>query len=76
MELSLVIGISIFTFFIGIYVYSRVSGRVSSSDIQTDRKDTNATRLFNSKVRDIAFFDGESEDYAEAVSRLRQFGGA
>ncbi|MHA2045776.1 MAG: hypothetical protein ACW99G_13350 [Candidatus Thorarchaeota archaeon] len=76
MDLSLVFGVSIFTFFIGIYVYSRVSGRVSSSEIRNDRKDTNTAKLFNSKVQDVAFFDGESEDYAEAVSRLRQFGGA
>ena len=76
MDLSLVFGVSIFTFFIGIYVYSRISGRLQSSHIERDRKDTNAAKLFNSKVQDMAFFDGESEDYAEAKSRLRQFGGA
>jgi len=29
----------------------------------------------DSKVHDIAFFDGESEDYAEHMTKLRQYGG-
>jgi len=37
---------------------------------------TTSEKLFNSKVYDAAFFDGESEQYAEALSRMRQYGGA
>ncbi|TFG32374.1 hypothetical protein EU527_10250 [Candidatus Thorarchaeota archaeon] len=37
---------------------------------------SSSERLFKSKVYDSAFFDGESEHYAESVSRLRQYGGA
>jgi hypothetical protein len=40
-----------------------------------DKKGTSSDKLFHSKAQDIAFFDGESEDYAEAQSRLRQYGG-
>ena len=33
-------------------------------------------RLHHSKVHDSAFFDGENEDYAEAMAKLRQYGGS
>ncbi len=37
---------------------------------------TSSEKLFDSKAYDAAFFDGESEQYAEALSRMRQYGGA
>jgi hypothetical protein len=37
---------------------------------------TKLERLYHSKVHDAAFFDGENEDYAEAMAKLRQYGGS
>lgn len=34
-------------------------------------RETNTQKLFASKTIDSAFFDGESPDYAEALSRVR-----
>ena len=36
---------------------------------------TSSKKLFDSKTNDATFFDGESEDYAETMSRLRTYGG-
>ena len=73
--MSLVVVIVLFGLCIGIYVYFRLSGRLQTEPIDSGRKGTSSDKLFHSKAQDIAFFDGESEDYAEAQSRLRQYGG-
>ncbi len=57
-------------------MYFRFSGRIRTEPMKRTRKGTSSEKLFHSKASDVAFFDGESEDYAEAQSRLRQYGGA
>ena len=54
------------------------SGILSSRKRPLDEKVpiTSSEKLFDSKAYDAAFFDGESEQYAEALSRMRQYGGA
>ncbi|MHA1944256.1 MAG: hypothetical protein ACW96M_07660 [Candidatus Thorarchaeota archaeon] len=73
--MSVIIGIVLFGLCIAIYGYFRLSGRLHTDPMDRDKKGTSSDKLFHSKAQDIAFFDGESEDYAEAQSRLRQYGG-
>lgn len=68
--------IVIFTLIVGIYVYFRLSGRLHTEPIEKSHGETSSEKLFHSKAQDVAFFDGESEQYAEALARLRQYGGA
>ncbi|MFW9961450.1 MAG: hypothetical protein ACFFDV_10545 [Candidatus Thorarchaeota archaeon] len=58
-----------------LYLLARFGGSLGRpvEDHPTER--TSSEKLFDSKVRDAAFFDGESEDYAEVMSRLRTYGG-
>ncbi|MFW9869248.1 MAG: hypothetical protein ACFFEL_06450 [Candidatus Thorarchaeota archaeon] len=74
--MSVIIGVLIFGICIGIYLYFRLSGRIQTEPAKITRKETSSEKLFHSKAEDVAFFDGESEDYAEAQSRIRQYGGA
>ncbi len=74
--MPVVIVVVLFGLCIGIYLYFRLSGRIRTEPTETIRKGTSSEKLFHSKAHDVAFFDGESEDYAEAQSRLRQYGGA
>lgn len=73
--MSVVVGVLLFGLCIGIYVYFRLTGRLHTEPLGGDLKGTSSDKLYHSKVKDVAFFDGESEDYAEAQSRLRQYGG-
>ena len=69
------LGLFIFWGAIILYVFLRGSFfNRSPRDKATGR--TNAEKLYASKVYDAAFFDGASEGYTEAMSRLRQYGGA
>ena len=70
------VGLFIFWGAIIIYAFSRWGSIFSRSPRDATAKLTNAEKLYASKVYDTSFFDGESEDYAEAMSRLRQYGGA
>jgi hypothetical protein len=73
---SLLLGVFVFATCFIIYGYFRLSGRLHSRPTKSELHDTSSKKLFRSKVHDAAFFDGESEDYTEADSRLRIFGGA
>jgi hypothetical protein len=61
---------------LALYILARTGGFFGKrpNDLPTDR--TSAQKLFDSKAYDAAFFDGESEDYAEVMMRLRTYGGA
>jgi len=61
---------------VSLYLLARFSGSYSRPPIDEPMNKTKAETLFDSKVYDAAFFDGESEDYAEVMSRLRTYGGA
>ncbi|MFW9927205.1 MAG: hypothetical protein ACFFDM_10615 [Candidatus Thorarchaeota archaeon] len=74
--MSVIIVVLLFGLLMGVYLYFRFSGRIRTEPMETTRKETSSEKLFHSKAHDVAFFDGESEDYAEAQSRLRQYGGA
>ena len=69
-------GLIIFWGAIILYAFARWGSFFSRSPRDGMAKPTNAEKLYASKVYDASFFDGESEDYAEAMSRLRQYGGA
>lgn len=72
----MLLGVFVFATCFIIYGYFRISGRLQSRPTKSELHDTSSKRLFRSKVHDAAFFDGESEDYTEADSRIRIFGGA
>ncbi|MBN2230502.1 MAG: hypothetical protein JW779_13020 [Candidatus Thorarchaeota archaeon] len=57
-----------------LYTLARLGGLYGRprSDVEVSKGE----KLFQSKAYDAAFFDGESEDYAETMARLRQYGGA
>ena len=65
-----------FSIILGLYVAMRLSGRPRRSPTEADVRATSTGKLHYSKVHDSGFFDGASEDYSEALSRNRQFGGA
>jgi len=73
-----VLSVTVFMFVLSISIYSyfRLSGRLQSEPSDHKRAETNSGKLFRSKVHDVAFFDGESEDISEVQSRLRTYGGA
>ncbi|TFG96805.1 hypothetical protein E4H12_10205 [Candidatus Thorarchaeota archaeon] len=58
-----------------LYAYARFGGSYGRFHGNSERM-TSSEKLRMSKTHDAAFFDGESEDYAEHMSRLRQYGGA
>ncbi|TFG25883.1 hypothetical protein EU528_15230 [Candidatus Thorarchaeota archaeon] len=65
-------------FFGGIflYAYARYGGMSGRFHSEPGEKMTSSDKLRMSKMHDAAFFDGESENYAENMARLRQYGGA
>jgi hypothetical protein len=67
---------AVFFAVVSLYVLARFSGSYSRSPVDETISKTKAETLFDSKAYDAAFFDGESEDYAEVMSRLRQYSGA
>ena len=73
--MSVLIAVAIFIVAIGLYAYVRFEGGYNRPHTDEPIKETSSAKLFRSKAYDAAFFDGESEDYAEAKARLRQFGG-
>lgn len=66
----------IFLLGLGLYAYARYSQRISVEEEVHLEKTTTSEQLRLSKQYDIGFFDGESEQYAEGYSRLRQVSGA
>ncbi|MFW9806454.1 MAG: hypothetical protein ACFFFK_06965 [Candidatus Thorarchaeota archaeon] len=73
--MSLLLTVFIFVFCFSIYGYFRLAGRLQSDPADSKLGETNAGKLFRSKVYDAAFFDGESEDITDVQSRLRIYGG-
>ncbi len=69
------LGLVIFFGVITIYSFSRWGSFFNRSPRDVTTKPTNAEKLYASKVYDASLFDGESEYYTEAMSRLRQYGG-
>lgn len=61
---------------IPLYVIMRMFGFFPKRDEKAEIKATASGKLYHSKVNDAAFFDGMSEDYAEAMNRTKQLGGA
>lgn len=59
-----------------LYALARVGGFYRRPTIEETTHVDSSEKLFMSKAYDAAFFDGESEQYAEALSRMRQYGGA
>jgi hypothetical protein len=59
-----------------LYAYARFAGFFGRFHSGTEERMNSSEKLYMSKTNDAAFFDGESEAYAEAMSRLRQYGGA
>ena len=68
-------GVLVFTICVGLYGYYRFSAKFHSKSVDHGLDEKSSEKLFRSKVHDTAFFDGESEDYTEAKSRLRVYGG-
>lgn len=61
---------------VALYLFARFGGFLSRPPGTHATERTSSEKLFDSKVNDAAFFDGESEDYAEVMMRLRTYGGA
>ncbi|MHA1925930.1 MAG: hypothetical protein ACXABV_10505 [Candidatus Thorarchaeota archaeon] len=59
-----------------LYLAMRVLGYGPSRDKNVQIKSTSSGKIHHSKVGDAAFFDGASEDYKEAMDRIKQVGGA
>ena len=59
-----------------LYLVMRLFGYFPGRDANVKIKPTASGKLYHSKVDDGAFFDGASEDYAEAMNRMKQLGGA
>jgi hypothetical protein len=59
-----------------LYLFARLGGMFERPPEDHPTERTSSEKLFYSKVYDAAFFDGESEDYAEVMMRLRTYGGA
>jgi hypothetical protein len=59
-----------------LYLGMRLLGHFPKRDVNAKIKPTVSGKIYHSKVDDAAFFDGESEDYVEALNRMRQYGGA
>ncbi|MHA1290430.1 MAG: hypothetical protein ACTSPB_23865 [Candidatus Thorarchaeota archaeon] len=57
-----------------LYYYARTAGLGDRPSFDDPEKVTNSEKLRMSKMHDAAFFDGESEDYAEHLSKTRQYG--
>lgn len=59
-----------------LYIVMRVLGHFPRGEESAKVKATTSGKIYHSKTQDIAFFDGISEDYAEAMNRTKQLGGA
>jgi len=59
-----------------LYIIARYGGMFHHPPIGPAEDKTSPAKLFDSKTNDITFFDGESEEYAEARSRTRSLLGA
>lgn len=70
------LGLLIFSGAIILYVISRWGSISIHSPSDRPAELSNAEKLYASKVYEASFFDGASDDYTEAMSRLRQYGGA
>jgi len=57
-----------------LYVYAGRGDQRSQAHVDRPSDVSSSDKLRMSKAD--GFFDGESEDYAEQMSRLRQYGGA
>ena len=68
-------GLLIFTIPITVYIYYSLSGRLHTEPMDKKLMGTSSGKLFRSKTHDAAFFDGANEDYTEAMSRLKTYGG-
>jgi hypothetical protein len=64
----------VFAGIILLYIYARTGALGERPSFDDPEKVTNSEKLRMSKMHDAAFFDGESEDYAEHLSRTRQQG--
>ena len=71
-----ILTIALFGGLILLYIYARIGGLGSRPTVEDPEKVSSSDKLRMSKTSDAAFFDGESEEYAETMSRLRQYGGA
>ncbi|MFX1263637.1 MAG: hypothetical protein ACFFAZ_16395 [Promethearchaeota archaeon] len=59
-----------------LFFVMRIFGYLPKGDERSKIKATPSGKLYYSKTYDLAFFDGASEDYNEALNRMRQQGGA
>jgi hypothetical protein len=59
-----------------LYILMRISGYHPKRDENVEIRPTTSGKIYYSKVNDAAFFDGMSEDYTEAMNRIKQQGGA
>ena len=57
-----------------LYIYARTGALSYRPPLDKTENVTSSEKLRLSKMHDAAFFDGESEDYAEHMSRIRQQG--
>ena len=57
-----------------LYYYARTGGLGYRPPLEKTENVSSSEKLRLSKMHDAAFFDGESEDYAEHMSRIRQQG--
>lgn len=71
-----IIAAALFFGLVILYITARFGGVFHKTPIEPPKESKRAEMLFDSKTNDITFFDGESEDYAEVMSRLRTYGGA
>jgi hypothetical protein len=58
---------------VSLYVLMRLSSSYNRPPIDESIIKTSSDKLFDSKAYDATFFDGESEQYAETMSRLRNY---
>lgn len=69
-----ILTIALFGGLVLLYIYARTGGLGTRPPLDNPEKVTNSDKLRMSKAYDAAFFDGESEDYAEHYSKTRQYG--
>ncbi len=60
---------------VSLYALARAGDMLHHPSVVAPSDLTSSEKLFDSKTNDATFFDGESEDYAETMSRLRTYGG-
>jgi len=69
-----ILTIALFGGLVLLYIYARTGGLGTRPPLDNPEKVTSSDKLRISKMHDAAFFDGESEDYAEHYSKTRQYG--